>query len=108
MTRLGGDYYDYYIIDHDFAGILMGDVAGHGVPAALLMSMAKASVLLADEEQKHSPAALLGELHKVIFRIKSSKIKRMMTCQYFSINTLPMPAIAFPWFYTRAGTKSSN
>lgn len=88
MTRLGGDYYDYYSIDQDYAGILMGDVAGHGVPAALLMSMAKASVLLADEEQKHSPAALLGELHKVIFRIKSSKIKRMMTCQYFSINTL--------------------
>jgi serine phosphatase RsbU (regulator of sigma subunit) len=87
MTRLGGDYYDYFSIDKNYAGILMGDVAGHGVPAALLMAMAKASVLLADEEQRHSPAALLSSLHQVIFRIKSSKIKRMMTCQYFSINT---------------------
>lgn len=87
MTRLGGDYYDYYGIDDEYAGILMGDVAGHGVPAALLMAMAKASVLLADEEQRHSPAALLAALHKVIFRVKSSKIKRMMTCQYFAINS---------------------
>ena len=86
MTRLGGDYYDYYEIDKDYAGILMGDVAGHGVPAAMLMAMAKASVLLAENEQKHSPAALLSSLHKVIFKVKSSKIKRMMTCQYFSIN----------------------
>ncbi|MEW6708710.1 MAG: SpoIIE family protein phosphatase [Candidatus Riflebacteria bacterium] len=87
MTRLGGDYYDYFNIDNDYAGVLMGDVAGHGVPAALLMAMAKASVLLADEAQRHSPAFLLEALHKVIFRVKSSKIKRMMTCQYFAINT---------------------
>ncbi len=87
MTRLGGDYYDYFSIDNDYAGVLMGDVAGHGVPAALLMAMAKASVLLADETQRHSPAFLLEALHKVIYRVKSSKIKRMMTCQYFAINT---------------------
>ncbi|MFZ5952524.1 MAG: SpoIIE family protein phosphatase [Candidatus Rifleibacteriota bacterium] len=87
MTRLGGDYYDYFNIDNDYAGVLMGDVAGHGVPAALLMAMAKASVLLADDAQRHSPGFLLEALHKVIYRVKSSKIKRMMTCQYFAINT---------------------
>ncbi|MGM0601602.1 MAG: PP2C family protein-serine/threonine phosphatase, partial [Candidatus Rifleibacteriota bacterium] len=35
MTRLGGDYFDYFSLDKDRVGILMGDVAGHGVPAAL-------------------------------------------------------------------------
>jgi serine phosphatase RsbU (regulator of sigma subunit) len=87
MTRLGGDYYDYFVIDDDYLGILMGDVAGHGVPAALLMAMAKASVLLAADEDRHSPAALLQLLHKVIYTVKSSKIRRMMTCQYFCINS---------------------
>ncbi|EKD83779.1 MAG: protein serine/threonine phosphatase, partial [uncultured bacterium] len=54
---------------------------------ALLMAMAKASVLITGEE-KTRPAQLLASLHKVIFRIKSSKIKRMMTCQYFCIDSL--------------------
>ena len=87
MSRLGGDYYDFFAIDAHRVGVLMGDVAGHGVPAALLMAMAKASVLISGEE-KTRPAQLLAALHKVIFRVKSSKIKRMMTCQYFCVDSL--------------------
>lgn len=86
MTRLGGDYYDFFPINDEMVGVLMGDVAGHGIPAALLMAMAKASVLLTGEE-KCDPALMLSSLHRVIHRVKSSKIKRMMTCQYFCINS---------------------
>lgn len=86
MTRLGGDYYDFFPINDEMVGVLMGDVAGHGIPAALLMAMAKASVLLSGDE-KCDPSLMLSSLHKVIHRVKSSKIKRMMTCQYFCINS---------------------
>ncbi len=87
MSRLGGDYYDFFAVNQQQVGILMGDVAGHGVPAALLMAMAKASVLIAGDRTS-MPSQLLTSLHKVIFRIKSSKIRRMMTCQYFCIDSL--------------------
>lgn len=86
MTRLGGDYFDYFPLSDNEVGVLMGDVAGHGVPAGFLMAMAKASVLLT-EEDKNNPSKLLAAIHKVFYHVKSRKIKRMMTCIYFCINT---------------------
>ena len=86
MTRLGGDYFDYFPLNDKEVGVLMGDVAGHGVPAGFLMAMAKASVLLAEGDKK-DPSKLLSSVHKVFYHVKSKKIKRMMTCVYFCINT---------------------
>ena len=86
MTRLGGDYFDYFPLNDKEVGVLMGDVAGHGVPAGFLMAMAKASVLLS-EDYKRDPSKLLSAVHKVFYHVKSKKIKRMMTCVYFCINT---------------------
>ncbi len=41
MTSVGGDYYDFYEIDDRRVGILVADVSGHGVPAALIAAMVK-------------------------------------------------------------------
>ncbi|EKD84411.1 MAG: stage II sporulation E family protein, partial [uncultured bacterium] len=40
MVELGGDYFDYFPVDDDSFVLLLGDVAGHGVGASLLMAMA--------------------------------------------------------------------
>ncbi len=86
MTRLGGDYFDFFPLSDNEIGVLMGDVAGHGIPAGFLMAMAKASVMLSGDEKK-SPAKLMSTIHKVFHHVKNRKIKRMMTCVYFYINT---------------------
>ena len=83
MTTLGGDYYDCFKINDEYQGIIIGDVAGHGIPAGLMMAMAKSSVLTASEEVKLNPAALTTRLHKMFFAIKNERLKRMMTFQYF-------------------------
>ena len=44
-SRLGGDYFDYLAIDERYLLAIIGDVTGHGIPAALLMAMAKGIVL---------------------------------------------------------------
>lgn len=38
--NVGGDFYDYFLIDDDHLAIVIGDVSGKGVPAALLMTIA--------------------------------------------------------------------
>ncbi|MBQ6322434.1 MAG: PP2C family protein-serine/threonine phosphatase [Lachnospiraceae bacterium] len=39
--EVGGDFYDFFFIDHDHLGLVMADVSGKGVPAALFMVIAK-------------------------------------------------------------------
>lgn len=41
METIGGDFYDFIRIDDNQIGIVIGDVSGHGIEAALVMSMAK-------------------------------------------------------------------
>ena len=44
--EVGGDFYDFFLIDEDHLGIVMADVSGKGVPAALFMMASK--ILISD------------------------------------------------------------
>ena len=39
--QVGGDFYDYFMIDDDHMGLVIADVSGKGVPAALFMVISK-------------------------------------------------------------------
>ena len=39
--EVGGDFYDFFMIDHNHLGIVIADVSGKGVPAALFMVITK-------------------------------------------------------------------
>lgn len=39
--EVGGDFYDFFLIDDDHLAVVMADVSGKGVPAALFMVIAK-------------------------------------------------------------------
>jgi phosphoserine phosphatase RsbU/P len=58
MTSVAGDFYDYVVADDTRAGLLIADVSGHGVPAALIASMVK---LAATSQRSHAndPAKVL-------------------------------------------------
>ncbi len=43
MSAVAGDFYDFLVLDGNRLGILIADVTGHGVPAALIASMLKVS-----------------------------------------------------------------
>jgi serine phosphatase RsbU (regulator of sigma subunit) len=39
--EVGGDFYDFFLIDEKHLGVVMADVSGKGVPAALFMMVSK-------------------------------------------------------------------
>jgi sigma-B regulation protein RsbU (phosphoserine phosphatase) len=42
--EVGGDFYDFFLIDEDHLCFVIGDVSGKGVPAALFMAVTKTHV----------------------------------------------------------------
>ena len=41
--EIGGDYFDWLQLDDDHLAVVVGDISGHGIPAALLMAFLRAS-----------------------------------------------------------------
>ena len=44
MTAVAGDFYEFIPVDQNRFGILLADVSGHGVPAALIAAMIKVAM----------------------------------------------------------------
>ncbi len=39
--QVGGDFFDYFLIDNDRLGFVIGDVSGKGIPAAIFMAVSR-------------------------------------------------------------------
>jgi phosphoserine phosphatase RsbU/P len=65
MTSVAGDFYDFLKTGEHCLTILVADVSGHGVPAALVSSMLKVC-FAAQREQAHNPAGILSGLNVML------------------------------------------
>jgi phosphoserine phosphatase RsbU/P len=70
MTAVGGDFYDYAPSDGGLA-VLVADVTGHGVPAALTAAMVKVAFAAQREEASH-PAAALAHVNRTLMDVNAS------------------------------------
>lgn len=61
MTSVAGDFYDFLTSSNDVLTILVADVSGHGVPAALVACMLK-TCFAAQKNNAADPAAILSGL----------------------------------------------
>jgi sigma-B regulation protein RsbU (phosphoserine phosphatase) len=60
MRSVAGDLYEFLVADGRRAGLLIADVSGHGVPAALIASMVKMAALSQREHAEHPGRVLTG------------------------------------------------
>ncbi|MGM0600294.1 MAG: PP2C family protein-serine/threonine phosphatase [Candidatus Rifleibacteriota bacterium] len=110
MAELGGDYFDMLELQADDCAFLLGDVAGHGVGAAVIMAMAKAA-LLNSGDLLCKPEKLLTKIHRMLLAAKGERQRRIMTFQYLYLDSIGCKAVysnagaCFPIFISEMGTK---
>jgi serine phosphatase RsbU (regulator of sigma subunit) len=78
-----GDYFDFVLLGKERLGLAVGDVAGHGIGAAMFMATARAllrAFLYADSD----PAVTLGNLND--FLSEDMETGRFMTMFYGELN----------------------
>jgi serine phosphatase RsbU (regulator of sigma subunit) len=65
MSSVAGDFYDFIVVDKKHVGMLIADVSGHGLPAALIASMLQVA-LTAQTGHASEPARVLAGLNRAL------------------------------------------
>lgn len=80
---VGGDFFDFFLIDEDRLAVVIGDVSGKGIPAALYMAVTRTQVKTTALHNM-SPAESLVEVNRFLVRERVSTM--FATCFYGLLN----------------------
>ena len=83
MTAVAGDFYEFLPVDRQRLGILVADVSGHGVPAALIAAMIKMAVK-SIESCVQSPGDVLRGLNRML---SEQPPDQFVTAAYLFVDT---------------------
>jgi sigma-B regulation protein RsbU (phosphoserine phosphatase) len=65
--EVGGDFYDFFLVDEDHLAVIMADVSGKGVPAALFMVVSKTMIKNAALSGIYDgPASILSKVNDLL------------------------------------------
>ena len=72
-TIVGGDFYDFFLTDDHHLALVIADVSGHGIPAALFMMISR--VLIKNHLQAgESPAEALAGVNRQLLETNDAKL----------------------------------
>ena len=83
--EVGGDLYDFFMIDDDHLAMVIADVSGKGVSAALFMVIAKTLIQNQAELGGQDPADVLSHVNAKLMRINKAS---MFVTTWMSILTI--------------------
>jgi len=79
--EVGGDFYDFFLIDDERLGFVIGDVSGKGVPAAMFMAVSR-TLLKATALKGMSPSECFEAMNKALYR---ESVKTMFVTIFYGI-----------------------
>jgi serine phosphatase RsbU (regulator of sigma subunit)/putative methionine-R-sulfoxide reductase with GAF domain len=82
--EVGGDFFDFFEFDENKYGVIVADISGKGIPAALFMGTAR-NVIRAEKRVDYSPGQLLTNANKLIYNDSESGM--FVTLFYAVIDT---------------------
>jgi serine phosphatase RsbU (regulator of sigma subunit) len=94
MSAVAGDFYEFIPVDGKRVGFLVADVAGHGVPAALIASMIKMA-MQSVVSCAHEPREVLRGLNRMLY---GQLRDQLITAAYLWLDTEKRKAL-----YSAAG-----
>ena len=83
MNEVAGDFYDFIMVDEKRLGILIADVAGHGVPGALIATLVKGA-FRAQVEHICRPEMVLEGMNRILTGQLGSMYVTA-SCTYFDL-----------------------
>lgn len=89
--EVGGDFYDFYMIDDDHFALVVGDVSGKGVPAALFMVITK-TLLKDTAAHELDPSKIFEHVNSILCEGNESGL--FVTC-WMGILTLSTGELKF-------------
>ncbi|MFT9009572.1 MAG: SpoIIE family protein phosphatase [Bifidobacterium sp.] len=84
--EVGGDFYDFFLIDDDTLVVIMADVSGKGVPAALFMAISK-TVIKHNAMGGMGPGEALSSANKLLCESNSASMFVTVFIGYLTIST---------------------
>jgi sigma-B regulation protein RsbU (phosphoserine phosphatase) len=98
--EIGGDYYDYLLLPEGRLGIVVADVSGHGIDAALFMTAARA-FMISGVQGFRSPARLVRDVNRHLTRDSAP------TSQFMSLFLLEIDPAEKTLRWVRAGHEAA-
>ena len=83
---MGGDFYDFFFVDAEWLCVVIGDVAGKGVPAALYMAVTM-TLLKAHTAGTLSPARILARVNRELCRQNDTGMFVTVFCALLNCRT---------------------
>jgi len=82
--EVGGDFYDFFLIDDERLGFVIGDVSGKGVPAAIFMAVSR-TLLKSTALEGRAPDACLQNVNRLL--CLDNRAEMFVTVFYGILNT---------------------